>query len=275
MRPRSALKQAWCSNAARSKSAPSSRLMRAEQIEIELRGDAGGVVIGAIENVGRLDEIDADDEQRSRPEHARGVAQKLRRLVRLEIADGRAGKEADPPHARKRSRQLGDRGEIGGDRVDGEPRQIAAQLRRFLLQILARNVDRHIGFDRRRRIDENARLAARSGAELDQGAVLREQRRHRRRMLAQKRHLAARRIIFRQPRDLIEQHRPRRVVEVFRRQPFRLGGQAGENVGGEWLERRGYGRRAEHALRTRGHGAAQRPLKSASRRPQNCQRAGG
>ena len=80
-------------------------------------------------------------------------------------------------------------------------------------------------------------------------------------MLAQKRHLAARRIIFRQPRDLIEQHRPRRVVEVFRRQPFRLGGQAGENVGGEWLERRGYGRRAEHALRTRGHGAAQRPLK--------------
>ena len=74
-----------------------------------------------------------------------------RRLVRLEIADGRAGKEPDPPAMRrKRSRQLGDRGEIGRDRVDGEPREIAAQLGRFLLQILARNVDRHIGFDRRR-----------------------------------------------------------------------------------------------------------------------------
>ena len=49
-----------------------------EQIEIELRGDAVGVVIGAIEDVGRLDEIDADDEQLRRRRGSRaGAAQKL------------------------------------------------------------------------------------------------------------------------------------------------------------------------------------------------------
>ncbi len=211
--------------------------MRASRLRLNFGGDAGGVVIGAIENVGRLDEIDADDEQGSRPEHASGVAQELRRLMRLEIADGRAGEEADPPHAGDRRRQLGGFGEIGGDRIHGKPRQIAAQLRRLLLQIFPRNVDRNIGLDRRRGTDENARLAARSGAELDQGAAWRKQRRHRRRMLAQQSELAARRIIFRQPRDLIEQHRPCRVVEIFRRQPFRLGREAGENIGGKRLER--------------------------------------
>ena len=65
-----------------------------QQIEIELGGDALGIVIGAIKNVGRLVQIDADDQHRPGAEDAAGVAQEGARLMRLEIADGRAGKKA-------------------------------------------------------------------------------------------------------------------------------------------------------------------------------------
>src|SRR4029079_10880040 len=64
----------------------------AEQIEIEFRSHTGGVVVGAIEDVGRLDEIDPDQESSTGAEQARGAAQKCRRLVRLEITDRGAGK---------------------------------------------------------------------------------------------------------------------------------------------------------------------------------------
>ena len=39
--------------------------MRVEQIEIELGGDAGRVVIGGVEHLDRLDQIDADDQRRA------------------------------------------------------------------------------------------------------------------------------------------------------------------------------------------------------------------
>src|SRR5664280_88516 len=66
-----------------------------QQIEIELGGDALGVVIGGVEHVHRFDEIGADDQRRARPKNMRGVAQKRRRLARLEIADGRAREKSD------------------------------------------------------------------------------------------------------------------------------------------------------------------------------------
>ena len=101
-----------------------------------------------------------------------------------------------------------------------------AQLRRVLLQEVAGNVDRHIGLDGRRRAEQDARLAARAAAELDQRAVRREQRGDRRRMVAQQRELAARRIIFRQIGDALEQRGAGRVVEIFRRKALRLRAQA-------------------------------------------------
>src|SRR5450759_4966601 len=66
-----------------------------QQIEIELGGDALGVVIGGVENVRRLDQIGADDQRRARPKNMRGIAQELRRLKRLEIADGGAREKSD------------------------------------------------------------------------------------------------------------------------------------------------------------------------------------
>ena len=76
-----------------------------QQIEIEFRGDTLGIVVGAVENLRVLDQIDADHEQRARAQHVAGMAQKFARFVRLEIADGRAGKEADPRQRRDHGRQ--------------------------------------------------------------------------------------------------------------------------------------------------------------------------
>ena len=76
-----------------------------QQIEIEFRRDALGVVVGGVENLRILHQIDADHEQRARAQHAAGMAQEFARLVRLEIADGRARKEADPRQRGDRRRQ--------------------------------------------------------------------------------------------------------------------------------------------------------------------------
>ena len=67
-----------------------------------------------------------------RAEHAAGMAQERRGLVRLEIADGRAGKEADARQARDRARQPERLGEIGRDRQHRKPRIFVPQLGRLL-----------------------------------------------------------------------------------------------------------------------------------------------
>ena len=122
-----------------------------EQIEIELRGDAVGIVIGAIENIGRLDEIDADDEHATRrPASARHGARKAAASCGSKLPMVEPGKKPDARHRRKLGRQLGHRGEIRDHRIDRKMRQIAAQLCRILLQEIAGNIDRHIGLDARR-----------------------------------------------------------------------------------------------------------------------------
>ena len=148
------------------------------------------------------------------------MAQEFRRFMRLEIADGRARKEADPRQRRDRGRNFKCAREVGDDGMHGQAREIAPQLRRLALQKVAGNVDGHIGLDRRRGAKQDARLAARTGAEFDQGAIERKQRGDRRRMLTQQRDLAARRIIFRQLRDALEQSGAGEIVEIFRRQPL-------------------------------------------------------
>ena len=104
-----------------------------EQVEIELRGDAGGIVVGGVEHFGVLHQVDADDQRRAAPEHARGMAQERRRLVRLEIADGRAREKADARGRGLRRAPADANGlrEIGGDRQHREPRIVAAQLGRL------------------------------------------------------------------------------------------------------------------------------------------------
>ena len=244
-----------------------------QQIEIEFRRDALGVVIGVIENFRILHQIDADHEQRARAQHAAGVAQEFAGFVRLEIADGGAGKKTDPRQRGDRRRQRERLGEILDQRIDAEMRKIPAQLGGVLLQEIAGNIDRHIGLHRRRGAEQDARLAARAAAEFDQGAVLRKQRGDRRRIVLQNADLAAGRIIFRQPGDAVEQRRAGEVVEIFRRQAFRLRRKTGDNVGRERFVRCGRCR-APRGLDSSSHGFAQCSY-SARRKPVNCQRADG
>ena len=254
------------------KSAPSSRLMRASRLRLNCAVTPGGVVVGAIENFRLLDQVDADHEHRTGAEHCPGMAQEFRRLMRLEIADRRSRKEADARQRRDRRRKVERLREIRDQRMHRKVRKIAAQLRGVLLQEFAGNIDRDIGLDIRRGAEQDARLAARPAAEFDQRTAGRKQRGDGRRMVVQKAKLAARRIIFRQMGDAVEQGGAGGIIKIFRRQPFRLGGEAGDDIGGERSRRPGRLRRAKGGLDV--HVTAQRSY-SASRRPVNCQRADG
>ena len=70
--------------------------MRTQQIEIEGGGDAPRIVIGGDENRARLLQIDAEEKGAARAEQARGVAEERARFGMRQIADGRAGEEAEP-----------------------------------------------------------------------------------------------------------------------------------------------------------------------------------
>ena len=67
-----------------------------EQIEIEGGGDAARIVIGGDQDPLGLLQIDAEQEGAARPEQPRGIAEEGARLVMGQIADGRAGEEAEP-----------------------------------------------------------------------------------------------------------------------------------------------------------------------------------
>ena len=204
-----------------------------QEIEIEFCRHAFGIVVGRTQDIRVFDQVDADHQHRAGPKNGAGMAQKFGRLIWLEIADGRAREEPHPrPHGDRR-RNLEALREVGDHRMHGKVRKIAPQLRRVLLQKIAGNIDRHIGLHRRRGAEQDACFPARTRAEFDQGAVLRKQRRDRRRIAAQQLKLAARRIIFRQLRDALEQSGAGQIVKIFRRQPLRLRRQPGDYVGGE------------------------------------------
>src|SRR5262249_16458777 len=59
-----------------------------EQVEVELRRQAGRVVVGGIENARVLHQVDPDDQRCAASQHAAGVAQESASFMRLEIADG-------------------------------------------------------------------------------------------------------------------------------------------------------------------------------------------
>ena len=66
-----------------------------EQVEVELGGHALGVVIGGDQPVDRLDPVHADQQLRAGAEDVAEMAQQVGRAARHEIADRRAGEEAE------------------------------------------------------------------------------------------------------------------------------------------------------------------------------------
>ena len=165
-----------------------------------------------------------------RPEHSAGVAQKRAGFVRLEIADGRPGKESGMHHPGRCGRQGEGLREVGFDRQDRKARIVAAKLFRFLDEHLRGNVDRHIGRDRAGGREQDAHLLARAAAEFDKCRARRKKPRHVRRTLAQQLKLATRRVIFGQRGDILEKLRARLVIEIFRREPLRPRRQPGNDV---------------------------------------------
>src|SRR6266550_2910811 len=87
-----------------------------EQVEVELRGYACGIVIGGVENVGVLDEVNANDEGRAGAQYAPGVAQERCRILRLEVADGGAREESGACQPYDRARQPERLREVGSHR---------------------------------------------------------------------------------------------------------------------------------------------------------------
>src|SRR5262245_54815574 len=65
-----------------------------EQIEIEARGDALGVVVGGVEDRRILHQVDADDQGCAGTQHVGGVLHESGSVMRLKIADGRSRKES-------------------------------------------------------------------------------------------------------------------------------------------------------------------------------------
>ena len=66
-----------------------------EQVEVELGGHALRVVIGGDQALDRLHPVHADQQLRAGAEQAAELAQQVGRAPRHEIADGRAGEEAE------------------------------------------------------------------------------------------------------------------------------------------------------------------------------------
>ena len=184
-----------------------------QQIEIEGGGDALRIVIGGNENPLALLQIDAEQEGAAGPEQPRGLGKEAPRLRMGEIADGRAGEEAEPRLASRLRRQRARGGEVGDQWQDGETWMPPRQPPGRLFQALGGDVDRNIGGDVAERAQQQARLAARARAELDQDAALSGERGNFLAMRFEQRGLDPRRVIFFELGDLLEQLRAARIVE--------------------------------------------------------------
>lgn len=77
-----------------------------QDVEVEAGGHAGRIVIGIEQHALVLFEVGADDHLRAAAEDGAGAPQEGLRLVRLEIANGRAREEADLGHGGDGVRQF-------------------------------------------------------------------------------------------------------------------------------------------------------------------------
>ena len=184
------------------------------------------------------------------------------------VEPGKKPSRLPSPRAGKRGRSNG-RVIVGADRDDGERREIARPARRRLAQRLARDVDRDIGGRRLERVAaavRTLRLAplpnstswhARPDKRGDLAGVLLEDR-----------HLGARRIVFRQLADLLEQRRAARVVEKVARDRLCALRRGPTSTASRKLSSAG-----ARSWKTRQVLASSLMRSSASRMPPNAQRA--
>ena len=152
--------------------------MRASRLRLKAAVTPAAVVVGGHQLAGVLLEVDADDQRAAAPEHACGNARAGAAPRRgVEVADGRAGEEAELARAARDDRRQRDGlGEIGDDAAARRGREARREPRRRLGQRARRDVDGHVGARRGSALEQQLGLEARAGAELDQHAARRRQR---------------------------------------------------------------------------------------------------
>ena len=66
-------------------------------ISVELGGYAFGIVVGSLEHLSLLHKVDPDQKRRARASRKTDPTKEPLRLVRFEVADGRAREEEEEP----------------------------------------------------------------------------------------------------------------------------------------------------------------------------------
>ena len=241
-----------------------------EEVEIERRRDPGPIVVGGVEDLGVLFQIDADQHLSPGAEDARIIGKKRDRAVRIEIADRRSGEEPHPlaPGARQQGQHERPR-IIGADGDHRDRRKILGESSSGITQMLARNVHRNIGGGPVERVQQNADLLAGAAAELDQPAMRTHLSRDFGGILFEDRDLGPRRIIFGQPADLFEEPGTARVVEEFARDRFAGADEPAEHGIAKALLA------GRQIMKGKMGVAAPHQMSSASRSPAKAQRAEG
>ena len=119
----------------------------------------GPIVVGGFEDAAVFFQVDPDQHLPAGAEDARAVRQKAPDRLGLEIADRRAREEADPLAAGpgKAGSANGPR-IIGADRDDRQFREVLGERGGGFAQMLARDVDRHVGGRPVERLQQDAHL---------------------------------------------------------------------------------------------------------------------
>ena len=112
-----------------------------EQVEVELGGDALGIVIGGDQPLDRLDPVHADQELGAGAEQARKWRSRSVALHGTKLPIVEPGKKPSLGRSRDLGREAERPGEIGDDGKDVERREALLKLGRAGVQIVARNVD--------------------------------------------------------------------------------------------------------------------------------------
>jgi hypothetical protein len=142
-----------------------------KQVEVELGRNPFRLVIGREQALRRLHPVHADQQLRAGAEQAAELAQQVGRAPRHEIADGRAGEEAELRKRGDFSWEFERAGKVGhhGEHVDGW--HALLKLARALLEIVARNIDGNVS-RRRDRLEQDRSLGRGARAELDHRRTL-------------------------------------------------------------------------------------------------------
>ena len=187
-----------------------------QQVQIERRSHALGVVIGGVQDVRVFLQIDADQHGAARTDLAARHLEEGLRLIPPQIADGRAGEVDDTPRVAAIRRDAQRVREIRGNRHDAQAREFAPQALHRCAQRVGGDVDRHV-HRRLQRADQEARLQALAATVFQQRAAPAGDACDVLEMALGDAELGARRVILAQAADLLEETAAGGVVEILGR----------------------------------------------------------